>query len=66
MALHRPGKPTQNGYLESFNGRMRELPNETPFLGLPNARQTIANWIKDYDNTWWCHRALILSMATCL
>jgi transposase InsO family protein len=34
-----PGKPMQNGYVESFNGRMRdELLNETLFLSLPHAR----------------------------
>jgi putative transposase len=34
-----PGKPMQNGYVESFNGRMRdELLNETLFLSLDHAR----------------------------
>jgi putative transposase len=38
-----PGKPTQNGFCESFNGRMRdELLNETLFLGLDHARAKIA------------------------
>jgi putative transposase len=46
-----PGKPTQNGYVESFNGRMRdELLNESLFLGLADARQTIAAWVADYNN----------------
>jgi transposase InsO family protein len=36
-----PGKPMQNGYVESFNGRMRdELLNETLFLSLPHARRS--------------------------
>jgi hypothetical protein len=40
-----PGKPMQNGYVESFNGRMRdELLNETLFLSLPHARREIAAW----------------------
>lgn len=46
-----PGKPTQNGYVESFNGRMRdELLNESLFLGLADARTAIAAWIADYNN----------------
>ena len=40
-----PGKPMQNGYVESFNGRMRdELLNETLFLSLDHARVEIAAW----------------------
>ena len=40
----------QNGYIESFNGRMRdELLNETLFLDLGQARQTIAAWVDDYN-----------------
>jgi len=39
-----PGKPMQNGYIESFNGRMRdELLNESLF-GLDHARSAIAEW----------------------
>jgi transposase InsO family protein len=38
-----PGKPMQNGYVESFNGRMRdELLNESLFFGLAHARAAIA------------------------
>ena len=45
-----PGKPMQNGYIESFNGRMRdELLNESLFLDLDQARQTIAAWVADYN-----------------
>jgi hypothetical protein len=41
-----PGKPMQNGYIESFNGRMRdELLNESLFLDLDQARQIIAAWV---------------------
>ena len=47
-----PGKPMQNGYVESFNGRMRdELLNETLFLSLDHARSTIAAWVDDYNTT---------------
>src|SRR6266481_5489537 len=44
-----PGKPMQNGFIESFNGRMRdELLNETLFFDLDDARAKIANWVADY------------------
>ena len=52
MAWHyiAPGKPMQNGYIESFNGRMRdELLNESLFLGLQHAREAIATWVADYN-----------------
>jgi transposase InsO family protein len=45
-----PGKPMQNGFCESFNGRMRdELLNETLFFGLDHARTKVASWIADYN-----------------
>jgi putative transposase len=45
-----PGKPMQNGFCESFNGRMRdELLNESLFLGLDHTRETIARWVDDYN-----------------
>ena len=45
-----PGKPMQNGFCESFNGRMRdELLNETLFFDLDDARAKIANWVADYN-----------------
>ena len=45
-----PGKPMQNGYIESFNGRMRdELLNETLFIDLDRARQLIGAWVADYN-----------------
>ncbi len=53
-----PGKPMQNAYIESFNGRMRdELLNEALFFGLEHARETIAAWVADY-NTERPHSAL--------
>jgi putative transposase len=53
-----PGKPMQNAFVESFNGRMRdELLNETLFFGLGHARDEIAAWIADY-NTERPHSAL--------
>jgi len=45
-----PGRPMQNGYIESFNGRMRdELLNESLFLSLDHARHAIAAWVEDYN-----------------
>ena len=45
-----PGKPTQNAFIESFNGRLRdELLNETLFPSLHHARVTLAAWRKDYN-----------------
>ncbi|HCJ23172.1 MAG TPA: IS3 family transposase [Erythrobacter sp.] len=45
-----PGKPMQNGFCESFNGRMRdELLNGTLFLSMAHARVEIAAWVDDYN-----------------
>jgi transposase InsO family protein len=45
-----PGKPMQNGHIESFNGRMRdELLNESLFFDLDQARKLIGAWIVDYN-----------------
>jgi putative transposase len=45
-----PGRPMQNGYIESFNGRMRdELLNESLFIDLNQARQLIGDWVTDYN-----------------
>ena len=53
-----PGKPMQNGYVESFNGKMRdELLNETLFFSLDQARKFITAWVDDY-NTSRPHSAL--------
>jgi putative transposase len=47
-----PGKPTQNAYAESFNGRMRdELLNESLFVSLAHAKAAIADWVEDYNTT---------------
>lgn len=48
----------QNGFVESFNGRMRdEFLNETAFRNLAHARDLIAAWVDDY-NTQRPHSAL--------
>jgi putative transposase len=45
-----PGKPQQNGFIESFNGRLRdELLNETLFKSLPHARAVLEAWRRDYN-----------------
>ena len=45
-----PGKPQQNGFNESFNGRLRdELLNETLFRSLPHARAVLEAWRRDYN-----------------
>ena len=47
-----PGKPMQNGFVESFNGRLRdECLNEHLFAGLAEARRIIAEWRYDYNTT---------------
>ena len=46
-----PGKPQQNGYVESFNGRLRdECLNETLFASLSHARSVLCNWREDYNH----------------
>jgi putative transposase len=46
----RPGKPIENAYAESFNGRLRdECLNENWFLSLKHAREVIEAWRKDYN-----------------
>jgi putative transposase len=45
-----PGKPTQNAFIESFNGRLRdELLNETLFTSIAHAREALAIWKDDYN-----------------
>ena len=45
-----PGKPTQNAFIESFNGRLRdELLNEVLFTSLAHARAALAEWMIDYN-----------------
>jgi putative transposase len=45
-----PGKPTQNAFVESFNGRLRdECLNETLFTSMAQARAVLATWRQDYN-----------------
>jgi len=53
-----PGKPSQNAFAESFNGKFRdECLNEHWFDGMPDAREKIETWRVDY-NTQRPHRSL--------
>jgi len=46
-----PGKPMQNGFVESFNGRLRdECLNEHLFRSYGHAREIITRWRHDYNN----------------
>lgn len=46
----RPGKPVENAYIESFNGRLRdECLNDNWFGSLQEARQLIEEWRRDYN-----------------
>lgn len=48
--LIQPGRPMQNGYIESFNGKFRdECLNEQWFSSLLQARSTISTWRQDYN-----------------
>jgi len=43
-----PGKPQQNGFVESFNGRLRdEMLNEVLFRSIPHARVLLEDWRRD-------------------
>ena len=45
----RPGRPVQNGYIESFNGRLRdECLNGEIFFHLADAREKLERWRRDY------------------
>ena len=45
-----PGKPQQNSFVESFNGRLRdECLNETAFSSLAEARAVLTAWRDDYN-----------------
>jgi transposase InsO family protein len=51
LRLIEPGKPNQNAYVESFNGRLRdECLNEHWFTSLPHARTLIEAWRREYND----------------
>lgn len=46
----RPGRPTENGHIESFNGKLRdECLNVNWFADLADARERIELWRRDYN-----------------
>ena len=50
LRLIEPGKPNQNAYVESFNGRFRdECLNEHWFVSLAHARAVIETWRREYN-----------------
>jgi putative transposase len=58
LCFIRPGKPIENAYVESFNGKFRdECLNEHWFLSVAEAQQLIEAWRVDY-NTVRPHRSL--------
>jgi putative transposase len=47
----RPGKPVENCYIESFNGKLRdECLNMNLFFTLAQVEQTMRNWLHDYNH----------------
>jgi putative transposase len=49
LSFIRPGKPVENAYIESFNGRFRdECPNEHWFVSMRHARSLIEAWRIEY------------------
>ncbi len=52
LDFSRPGKPTDNAFVESFNGRLRdECLNTHWFLSLADARTKIEAWRRDYNES---------------
>jgi len=50
LRLIQPGKPNQNAYVESFNGRFREeCLNENWFISLHHAKSIIEIWRREYN-----------------
>jgi putative transposase len=51
LRLIEPGKPNQNAYVESLNGRFRdECLNEHWFTSLAHARAVIETWRREYND----------------
>ncbi|MBB2777196.1 UNVERIFIED_ORG: hypothetical protein HNP28_002519 [Comamonas terrigena] len=67
--LIQPGRPMQNGYIESFNGKFRdECLNEHWFQTLMQARSEIATWRTDPKfcaAAWLPCRSLLVAPALC-
>jgi putative transposase len=51
LDFSRPGKPTDNGLIEAFNGRLRqECLNESWFMSLEDAKEKVESWRVDYNS----------------
>jgi putative transposase len=51
LQFSRPGKPVDNAFIESFNGRLRdECLNANWFRSVAEAREIIERWVKDYNH----------------
>jgi putative transposase len=51
LQFSRPGKPIDNRFIESFNGRLRdECLNDNWFMSLHHAQQVVEKWRLDYNN----------------
>lgn len=58
LDFSRPGKPTDNAFIEAFNGHLREeCLNENWFLSLEDTRDKVGAWREEY-NRWRPHSAL--------
>jgi putative transposase len=50
LDFSRPGKPTDNAYIESFNGRFRqECLNEHWFMSFEDALEKVESWRREYN-----------------
>ena len=50
LDFSRPGKPTDNAYIEAFNSRLQaECLNASWFLSLADARDRIEHWRREYN-----------------
>jgi len=66
LDFSRPGKPTDNAFIEAFNGRLRaERLNAHWFLILADAREKLEDWRKDYNEVR-PHRAIGNKPPVCL
>ena len=50
LDFNRPGKPTDNAFIESFNGKLRaECLNAHWFMSLDDAKAKMEAWRRDYN-----------------
>jgi transposase InsO family protein len=53
LDFSRPGKPTDNAFIEAFNGRFRaECLNTHWFLSLADAQEKVEDWRRYYNEEW--------------